>query len=742
MISKTQRTIYTLLEAGRLLEAINRIEQRAKSGGLYELADEATSIHDRYHYMLQYMVNGGYDPDADRMQRSLIELAYSVADRIEVALRQPVDHEVFFVRRRELGDSTLAEALQALHSAEDEAALERAERGAFNRLWTLLTLSDDDVEALRKIFAEGKLPEHTTGILAGALFVGLMCFYDRNKVSALASAYTSCPHRDTELRSLVYLALALNLHKKRWQELDTEDHLQQQLINLCDDNTNLVDDLPNLQESLVRALTTPQLTRQINERMAGIFHDLFDNARRTGNFMPGMQDIMENSDISEQVFDLHELHNSGGDIYAGTFAKLKSYPFFKTLANWFRPFHIDQTDVATNLDDDMRKIIRAIDSNIAVCSSDKYSITLSLSGVPPQGREQMASNMLGEAEGLREQMRDMDDKQCRRASLNTIVQDLYRFFTMFSRRGEFPPLLTRYWDLRSLITGDDSVNRLMYSEDDGYGTWCADFMLRHGMYAEALPWLKWLASDINEHDDDAPRKIGYALQCMGEHAEALTYYRQALEQYTNPDSEFGGDNPDRNTILRQMAACHRALQDYEAAIKCYDLILKQEPDDAATLLGKGHCLMLSGALDRAMSIYLQVDLMSDEDGTATTGKQRGLMQRAWRAIAWCALLQGNYKRSIAYSQRVIDRGTPRVNDYMNLGHALLLSRDVASAIKQYSHVVALTAKKAPANKSEQAEPEFVKLFNDDRKHLVGRGFNNNDLSLVVDAVLNNKPEDE
>ena len=148
------------------------------------------------------------------------------------------------------------------------------------------------------------------------------------------------------------------------------------------------------------------------------------------------------------------------------------------------------------------------------------------------------------------------------------------------------------------------------------------------------------------------------------------------------------------------------------------------------------------ALDRAMSIYLQVDLMSDEDGTATTGKQRGLMQRAWRAIAWCALLQGNYKRSIAYSQRVIDRGTPRVNDYMNLGHALLLSREVASAIKQYSHVVALTATKEPTGTSEQAEPEFVKLFNDDRKHLVGRGFNNNDLSLVVDAVLNNKPDDE
>lgn len=116
-----------------------------------------------------------------------------------------------------------------------------------------------------------------------------------------------------------------------------------------------------------------------------------------------------------------------------TFSGLKSFPFFKEAANWFRPFNTEYTalnNVFTQGDKD-NNFKKLISLSHFLCNSDKYSFCLSLTQVPETQRGMMTSQF--NAEGIEMQNIEKD-----KLSLNadetgkTYQTNIYKTYIDFS----------------------------------------------------------------------------------------------------------------------------------------------------------------------------------------------------------------------------------------------------------------------------------------------------------------------
>lgn len=83
---------------------------------------------------------------------------------------------------------------------------------------------------------------------------------------------------------------------------------------------------------------------EIEKRIKGDFGQGVDPMDMEEN--PEWQDFLESSGIADRMKELSEIQEEGGDVLMGTFSQLKSFPFFYSPANWFRPFHADNSVVA------------------------------------------------------------------------------------------------------------------------------------------------------------------------------------------------------------------------------------------------------------------------------------------------------------------------------------------------------------------------------------------------------------
>ena len=83
----------------------------------------------------------------------------------------------------------------------------------------------------------------------------------------------------------------------------------------------------------------------------------------------------------------------GSDVFIATFAHLKSFPFFKTLSNWFLPFYPAHSAVVENVGAGKMALAEVIQHAPYLCNSDKYSFCLSLGALPESQRTMMSAQL-------------------------------------------------------------------------------------------------------------------------------------------------------------------------------------------------------------------------------------------------------------------------------------------------------------------------------------------------------------
>ncbi len=393
----------------------------------------------------------------------------------------------------------------------------------------------------------------------------------------------------------------------------------------------------------------------------------------------------------------------GSDVFIATFAHLKTFPFFKTLSNWFLPFYPAHSTVLENLGVDQLALAEVVQHAPYLCNSDKYSFCLSLGALPESQRSMMSAQLEEQNAALNEaqQAELPDDRKQRISIVNAFVQDLYRFFKLFSRRREFIAVMDNpgldMTDCLPLaqVTRDSHVLELLGA-----------LYFKNAFYNDAIKCFTRLEGMEQVSDDHIYQKIGFAYQNAGKPEQALTYYNRY---------ELLHENDAWN--LRHIAACYRAIGKGEQALDYYRRAETLTPDNISLTLTIGHVLLEQNRTKEALQQYFKADLMDNAK------------HRAWRPIAWCSFLLSDYDRAIDYYDRIARDDKPSPQDLLNRGHVLLCQGKTQEAIETYRH--ALQGMGGDTHK-------FRNAFKDDGMELRLHGISAVDQALIPDAVCATK----
>ena len=710
-------------------DAFGHIAALVKESGRANLNDEMERLRISYTFMLKYLEQGVMDPQRDQILQGICHALYTLNDQSYISLKEATSPEVFYARRRELGNESLVHIIEDCREAIKELRLvqsapqgngdnrailsrlrqvEALETKLFNRIWSLFPLSTEDASSIKLCIGGDILPAHTRCLIVAALMLGLMMFYDESKLLILLEAYTQSDEAEVQLRALTCALLAMLAHGKR---AATSRPVQARIEALID-TPEFVQDVWRIQVQLARSRNTENVKQRVrNDLIPNIMKmrpDIIDKLKDKDSQVidlsdieanPDWQDWLDQSGITRRIEEFNAMQIEGSDVFIATFAHLKTFPFFKTLSNWFLPFHAAHSTVIESLGASKIGLADVIQHAPYLCNSDKYSFCLSLGALPESQRGMMSAQLEEQNAALNEsQQGELPDQSKQRTSIvNAFVQDLYRFFKLFSRRREFIAIMDNPGlDMTdcSPVTGvsrDTHVLELL-------GT----LYFKNSFYDDAIKCFTRLEGIDDGADDHIYQKIGFAYQNAGKTRQALDYFLRY---------ELLHDEEEWN--MRHIASCYRQLGQYDKALDYYRRVEAIQPNNVSLTLTIGHVLLEDGRTSEALQQYFKADLMD------------GAKHRAWRPIAWCSFLLNDYDRALDYYDRIARDDHPSAQDLLNLGHVLLCQGRTQEAILTYRE--SLKGMEGNAEKFRQA-------FKGDAVELRLHGISTVDQALIPEAV--------
>ena len=728
-ISKLRNKLYEYLDSKQLVLAFKTLRVMVDDTQKWELSEELNRLTTSYGYMLQYLSQGVLDPQRDNILSQILVDAYTLTDKTVISLAASQSTHIFYQREQQYKNLKLQNLVEEyivaqnkiqLLSSVDEANLdndastslmrqcEALESDIFNKLWSSFPLNKDEEENVKALFANEQLPSHLKSLVLSALMLGLSKFFDAPKLILLLDSYCKLNDTELKLRAIINAVIIIYLYRNRINaykdvltalkslEIQSDFEGDMQLIftrlihsrNTDNISRKLKDDImPELQK------LSPDLFNKIKGKTPGTI-DISDIEEN-----PHWQEWLDKSGITRKLEEYNELQLQGGDVFISTFAKLKSYPFFNTLSNWFLPYHDKCTAVTSAFGGKKHPLTGLFKVMPILCDSDKYSMLLSIAAAPESQRNMMFQQF----EAQREQLQELQNEEVQSVMkmrdniVNRYIQDLYRFFKLYSRRREFKSIfdsdinLTDVECLKPYITHTPTLSVI------------AEFYFKNGFYDDAIKFYRLMVSN-HDADPHVYQKIGYSFQSLGKWREALRNYSR-YELVDNSDVW--------NT--KQMAQCYRSLHDHAKAIEYYSKALDISPQSVNLCLSLGHCFLDKGDYDKALQQYYKADFMPKAK------------HRAWRPIAWCSLLTGKHEQAVNYYKKIISEDTATSQDYINYGHVLQVMGNIAEAIVQYRESLAL---------ENHNEETFAKQYMADAKYVVNKlGVQACDYALLLDATL-------
>lgn len=432
---------------------------------------------------------------------------------------------------------------------------------------------------------------------------------------------------------------------------------------------------------------SPEMRRKMRD---GFSDDIEEMAKN-----PDWQEMLNESGITDKMQELSRMQAEGSDVFLSSFARLKSFPFFNDVANWFVPFtprHSSIFRVFAGNSGSM--LLSMVDRTGAFCDSDKFSFALSVATMPDQHRSMMMAQFDEQQEQVINEMAGSlpnPDKQ-RENIANKYVQSLYRFFNLFRSRNDFyNPFSTRL-NLIDVPFVSDALS------DTKSLRLIAEFYFSMQCYTDALSTFgKVLKQDSPTASDY--QKTGYCHEQLKQYVLATADYEKV--ELLKPNDVW---------TLKHLALCYRAVNDTEKAIANYKRAETLQPDNVALANNIANCLLEGGRIEEALKYFFKVDYLASKG------------ERTMRPIAWCSFLIGNYSQSVDYYNRIIAK-QPGANDYINRGHALLCSGQVKDAVASYMDAV-----------DKSGGSEVLKTLDDDRHYLLDAGVDKLTIALIFDKI--------
>ncbi len=728
-IEKIHQQASSFINDAEVNNAFERITLLVNAAGRADMHDELERLRISYSFMLNYLEQGVVDPQRSEILTNIRQSLHTLNDKSYIGLMEQTSNEVFYVRRREMANVTLLSIIEEYRDALKELSLvqtvpgeqndshailsrlrhaEELETRLFNRVWSTFPITADEASSLKLCITGDILPNHTRCLLVAALFLGLMKFYDESKLLILLESYTLCDEPQIQLRSLVCALLAMVAHRKR----SIASRAIQSRIDSMIDTPEFSHDVWNIQMQLARSRNTENIKNRVrNDLIPNIMKmrpDIIDKLKDKDSQIidlsdieanPDWQDWLDRNGITRRIEEFNAMQLEGSDVFIATFAHLKTFPFFKTLSNWFLPFYAAHSVVVENLGGSKISLAEVVQHAPYLCNSDKYSFCLSLGALPDSQRTMMSAQLEEQNAALNEaRLSELPDERKLRVSIiNAFVQDLYRFFKLFSRRREFIAMMDEPG-----LDLTDCLPLLRVTRDAHVLELLGTLYFKNAFYEDAIKCFTRLEGIEDATDDHIYQKIGFAYQSAGNSEMALKYY-QRFELMHEEDV----------WNMRHIAACYRAMGELGKALEYYRRVEAMNPENVSLTLTIGHVLLEQNRTKEALQQYYKADLLP------------GAKHRAWRPIAWCSFLLSDYDKALDYYDRIADEDTPSPQDLLNRGHVLLCKGMMQQAIATYREAL---------KGMDSDGVKFRKAFMADATELRRHGISTVDQALIPDVV--------
>lgn len=605
-------------------------------------------------------------------------------------------------------------------------------------------------------------------LLVSAVMLATMNVNDPYKWDMLAEVYVRATDKVLKMRALVGWVLSLPYNprgprlfpfvQERIKAMLADKttlkqmlDMQMQMLFCCNADADNEEIQRNIMPTLIKN-TNLQMTRLgIVEKEDDPMKDIMDpNAAE--------RDMEE---MERKYRKMMDMQKQGSDIYFGGFSRMKTFPFFNDLCNWFAPFNAAHPALGAARERLAGStFLNNLMENGPFCDSDKYSFALAIAQImdrmPDNVKEMLNSDAtLGPTVSKEEQ--ENPAYICR-----SYLQSLYRFFRLYrSKRDFLNPFI-----LDELEDNDGNALFMSYKllacpEMEENAVALCGFLLKRKMMRELMSMAICYKSSQN------PRLVRFlALVPMtdGKWQEAYDLFASVSEDQHTEES------------LRGMAHCCMSLKRFGEAVAIYRRLLAMHPDSYSYQLNLAVCLMSSDAFSScgdaasscgdvasscaasscgaASSLGGKVEARPNkvvEEGTKLLYKldyEHPNNANVRRVLAWCMMLQGNFDKAIDIYMRLLSQPDAVSADRLNAAYAHWLSRNVARAVallREYCNLCEqdeAQAKEAAKKQGRRCEPtksrnfRLVEDFTKDADLLSKYGISLTERKIMVDIVLN------
>ncbi len=651
----------------------------SQTGVPQSLSARIDDLEQRYFYMLRFIAAGNNVPDAAAELRSMAGTAREICTAIE-RVRQAKAGQTLYgtqlkyeaLRPEENLQSLLSDYLSesgrlstdaaSLTDSRRSAALERLASDIFMRIWTVFPLGTDDSELLLSLFEGTDIPSYDSELWLGATGLGLTAYDDERRRELLLRVLRG-GNEPLSAIAAVWLVVASVLHKDQGIA-----ELNRYLADIEECNPG---DVAAIFMELFRACGTKELS---DDFARNILPDIMDIGRRMGekfkNDPSRIEEAMRNGEWDDGIdvngFDkirsFMDAQNRGDDVYMATLGRMRQFPFFNAIANWFLPFHTGHSALADVTDGEGVAFAESVGKMPFLCDSDKYALLLSVAQTPAPMRDRLLGNIVDSQQAMNTEMLEaaMEEMQARgrKAVFGSYIKELYRFFTLFRRKGEFPVLfdidsLFRAFPYKAESSGiSDSLPAM------------AEALLNMRHYSQAARLFSYLGNTEPENVIYM-QKAGYAHELAGHLMSATESYANAL-----------GLKEDVWT-LRRMAAVLAKKKDYEAIDSFFEGKTDLFADDAETLGILATAAYRTGRYSRALELYYNVAYLDGGDA-------------AKPVLAWLLVINRDLDAAEATFADFIDT-SDKADDFLHYGHMFWAKGDVPSALAAYVRAAALVS---------------------------------------------------
>ena len=725
-LDRIHQKISTHIAAGQIKYSIDKLSllvKESKNGDLISLLD---NYRDTFTNLLKYSFERTEkDPEREKVYSHLIKSILELADKAkeEIISYQQILH--FYNEKKKISNvsqfskTDIEDIINILNFSNEVDGLknkntpenqrEETLDKIFNLFWLKDKYKESELILSQKINKDKKIPWSDKSLFVSAITLGLLRCFDISKFQVLLDFYKA---QENQVWQRAMVGIVINLC-----HYDSRLILYPELTDKISAYTNQKDFKKNVEMifiQLLKSRETEKITKKFREEIVpemmklrpslenklDLENILSDNLSEDKN--PDWENFFKDSPgLLNKLEEMSRMQLEGSDVFMSTFSMLKQFDFFNNIKNWFLPFYKENEMVKSsmkgigeNFNSDV--FIEGLEKTAYLCNSDKYSFCLNVNMMPQEQKNLMVEMFNMEIKAMNEVSKDdelLDQHSSNQFIFTQYIQDLYRFFKLYSFKNEFFDIFAgesqyhKTYFLQNLFEDQDILRNI------------AEFYFEKEYYLLAIEAFNMFLE--KESKIELFQKIAYSFQMLGKYEDALEYYRKA---------ELFDKNKSWN--YRKIAQCYRKLKVYDQAIDYYKKAEKLEPENLYTQTFLGHTYLDMKDFETALKHYFKVEYLAPEN------------KKIQLPIAWCSFMLNKLESAIKYVNKVLEKN-PGKHDYLIAAHIFWCSNDKAKAIENY---------KKALNASNNDYQWFVKEIKDDLKYLQEYGINELDISLMIDYI--------